>query len=241
MDTELLSYRLKSARRKKRIAKEGRDKQLHRMQKEYDRLNDIQSALPYIPLDEPYQRGWKRLWVLRPEAAKSDQADIYQGILDKLTQVQYHYDESFKQPKRKGAWHRYYFDKLPILYAINANYWNINWHKLTDGQRECFKQTKYWHEKDHCWKTRYEFAYTELIKVAVVPRIIDKVKLQDEVLEQQLAFVGNKLNEIPNWARLTKITGGKYKNWYSKSFPEKVKYRNPLQNKPKCYWDEDNQ
>jgi hypothetical protein len=206
------------------------------MQKEYDRLNDIQSALPFIPLDEPYQRGWKRLWALRPEAAKSDNADLYQGILDKLTQVQYHYDESFKQPKRKGAWHRYYFDKLPILYAIDVYHWNTNWHKLTEDQRECFKQTTYWHEKDRCWKTHYEFAFPELIMIAVVPRIIDKVKLQDEVLEQQLAFSNDKLYNVSNWARLTKITGGQYKNWYSKSFPEKKKYRNPLKNKAKCEW-----
>lgn len=234
MDTQLLSYRLKSARRKRRLVKEDRDKQLIRMQKEYDRLNDIQSALPYIPLDDPYQRGWKRLWVLRPEAAKSDKADIYQGILDKLTEVQYHYDESFKQPKRKGAWHRYYFDKLPKLYAIDSYYWNTNWHKFTEEQRECFKQAKYWDEKDRCWKTYYEFAFPELITIAVFPRIIDKVKLQDNDLEQQLAFIDDKLYGMPNWMRLTKITGGKYKNWYSKSVPEKEKYRNPLKNNIRC-------
>jgi len=206
------------------------------MQKEDDRLSDIRSALPYIPLDEPYQRGWKRLWVLRPEATQNDKADMYREILNKLTEVQYHYDESFKQPKRKGAWHRYYFDKLPKLYAISDYYWNTNWHKLTEDQRECFKQTKYWHEEDRCWKTWYEFALPELIMIAVVPRIIDKVKLQDEALEQQLAFINNKLYGMPNWARLTKITGGKYKNWYSKSFPEKEKYKDPFKNKPKYKW-----
>ena len=236
MDTQLLSYRLKSARRKRRLVKEDRDKQLIRMQKEDDRLSDIRSALPYIPLDEPYQRGWKRLWVLRPEATQNDKADMYREILNKLTEVQYHYDESFKQPKRKGAWHRYYFDKLPKLYAISDYYWNTNWHKLTEDQRECFKQTKYWHEEDRCWKTWYEFALPELIMIAVVPRIIDKVKLQDEALEQQLAFINNKLYGMPNWARLTKITGGKYKNWYSKSFPEKEKYKDPFKNKPKYKW-----
>jgi hypothetical protein len=236
MDTQLLSYRIKSARRKRRLVKEDRDKQLLRMQKEYDRLNDIQSALPYISLDEPYQRGWKRLWVLRPEAAKTDKADMYQGILDKLTEVQYHYDESFKQPKRKGAWHRYYFDKLPKFYAISEYYWNTNWYKLTEDQKECFKQAKYWHEEDRCWKTNYEFAFPELIMIAVVPRIIDKVKLQDNGLEQQLAFIDNKLYRMPHWMRLAKITGGKYKNWYSKSFREKEKYRNPLKNSAKCKW-----
>lgn len=206
------------------------------MQKEYDRLNNIQSALPYIPLDEPYQRGWKRLWVLRPEAAKTDKADIYQGILDKLTEVQYHYDESFKQPKRKGAWHRYYFDKLPKLYAIDPYYWKTNWHKFTQEQRECFKQAQYWHEKDHRWKSYYEFAFPDIIMIAVVPRIIDKIKLQDNDLEQQIAFIDDKLYGMPNWMRLIKITGGKYKNWYSKSFSEKEKYRNPLKNKTKCEW-----
>ncbi|HEY9000468.1 MAG TPA: hypothetical protein VIM89_03885 [Mucilaginibacter sp.] len=74
--------------------------------------------------------------------------------------------------------------------------------------------------------------------LAVLPRIIDKVKLQDNDLEQQLAFIDDKLYGMPNWMRLTKITGGKYKNWYSKSFPEKLKYANPLKNRPKWNWEE---
>ncbi|HVS90849.1 MAG TPA: hypothetical protein VHE59_02380 [Mucilaginibacter sp.] len=239
MDTQLLSYRLKSARRKRRLVKKDRDKQLLRMQKEYDGLKATRSALPYVPLDEPYQRGWKRLWVLRPEAAKSDKADLYQGILDKLTEVQYHYDQSFKQPKRRGAWHRYYFDKLPKLYGIGEYYWNNNWHKFTEDQRAYFKPNKYWDDEKCRWKTCYEFAFTELIMIAVVPLIVDKVQLHDNELEQQLAFIDDKLYKMPHPARLTKISGGYYKNWYSKSFPEKKKYRNPLKNKPKWCWDEE--
>src|ERR1700756_4209181 len=102
MDTTLSPYRLKTARQKKRLQKEDRDKQLLKMKREYDRVEKLKRELPYIPLDKPYQKGWKRLWVLKPEIANGNKAAFYQEIVDKLTEVQYHYDKSFKKPKRKG-------------------------------------------------------------------------------------------------------------------------------------------
>lgn len=232
MDTVLCPYRLKSARRKKRLQREDRDKQLLRMEKEYERLRKLKKELPYVPLEKPYQKGWKRLWVLKPEVAKSEKARFYQEILDKLTEVQYHYDRSFKKPKRKGNWHRYYFDRLPELRTISIYKWQAHWYKLTDEQMECFEKVKRWNEAYSCWEDRFEFAETDLLVIAIQPHMIEKRKLHDEELEQKLAFVEDKLYERPHVHRLWKIEGGKYKNWYSKAFPEKLKYKNPLKNRP---------
>ena len=43
-------------------------------------------------LETPYQKGWKRLFVLKENIARSDKAELYQQILDKIKNVQYHYD-----------------------------------------------------------------------------------------------------------------------------------------------------
>ena len=56
--------------------------------------------------------------------------------------------------------------------------------------------------------------------------------MHDAGLEQQLAFIDDNLYKQPYIHRHLKIKGGRYKNWYSKSFPEKKKYINPLKNTP---------
>lgn len=232
MDTALLPYRLKSARRKKRLQREDRDKQLLKMEREYDRLENLKRELPYVPLDEPYQRGWMRLWVLKPEVAKSENAEFYQQIVDKLTEIQYHYDESFKKPRRKGRRHRYYFDGPPKLRAVSKYKWEACWHNFTDEQRALFRIALFWDETYDRWDHHYVFTEPELFEIVVRPRMIYEVRMHDDELEREMAFIDDRLYSGPNWYRLLKLEGGRYKNWYSKVFPEKPKYRNPLKNKP---------
>jgi len=232
MDTTQLPYRLKTARRKRRLLKEDRDKQLLRMEKEYKRLEILKKKLPYVPLDVPYQRGWKRLWVLRPETAKSEKAGFYQEILDKLTEVQCHYDKSFKQPKRKGRWHRYYFETLPRLRVIDEHRWASNLHKLSDEQRILFKKIVYWDEIRCQLEHYYQFDESYLFEIAVRPHIIDRVKLHDGGLVQEMAFINDKLYKGPLKDRFQRLSGGYYKYWKRWGYTEQRKYLNPLKNKP---------
>lgn len=239
MDTTIMPYRLKTARRKRQLLKTDRDKQLLNMERELERLEAIKHELPLVALEEPYQKGWKRLWVLRPETAKSSKACFYQSILDKITEVQYHYDQSFKQQKRKKRWHKYYFERLPRLRVIDNYAWGERWLGLTDEELKCFREVKYWDEKTYRWKIYYSFAEPELFEIDIRAHIVDKIKLKDEVLEQQIDFIDDKLYRMPNWGRIISLNGGQYKNWYSKYFPEKEKYKNPLKNKPKYLWAEE--
>src|ERR1700761_9739634 len=118
MDTQLLPYRLKSARRKRRLLKEDRDKQLLALAREQKRINKDPGYKTVIPLNEPYQKGWKRLFVLTDAIQRSNKAEFYQGILNCINEVQLHYDESFKKPKRNKRWHRYHHKELPRLKTI---------------------------------------------------------------------------------------------------------------------------
>lgn len=237
MDTQLLPYRLKSARRKKRLLKEDRDKQLRRMDKEYNRLQEINKKLPCVPLEEPYQKGWKRLYVLRPEVANSENAEFYQNILDEITEVQYHYDQSFK--RRKKRWLRCDHERLPRLRVIDKYRWASGWHELTDEQRLLFKKVVCWNETHYQWDHYYEFTEPWLFEIAVQPHIVTEVKLLDEGLEREIAFIDNKIYESDRQYRLQKLKGGYYKYWRSWYYVEKEKYINPLKNKPKWRWSEE--
>jgi len=233
MDTQLLSYRLKSVRRKRRLVIADRDKQLLKLDRERQRIVSHPDYKQTVPLDEPYQKGWKRLFVLSADVQKSADAEFYQQILDAINTVQYHYDQSFKKPKRKGCWHKYWFDELPKLKTIGSYYWQQNTHGLSEQQRACFNRVDFWdnhyYRRDHY----YEFASPGLFTIAITPHIIDTIKVGDGLLAQQEAWIDNHIENHGLQYRLSKISHGrKYRYW--KSEFEKLKYRNPLKNKSIC-------
>jgi len=233
MDTQLLPYRLKSARRKKRLVKEDRDKQLLKLDRERHRISNAPDYQTTVPLDEPYQKGWKRLFVLKAEVQRSDKAEFYQEILNAINMVQYHYDASFKKPKRARRWHKYYYKELPCLRSIDRWHWHAAKHKLGEEQCACFKLVEFWDPYYYRWDYRYEFAQPDLFEIAVLPNIVDTIKIGDALLEQRLAWIDNHIESNYRHRRLMKLqNGNRYKGW--KDGTEKLKYRNPLKNKAKC-------
>jgi hypothetical protein len=234
MNTELLPYRLKSAKRKKRLRKFDFDKKLLKLER---RLKDLTNSKETIfeKLDNPYQKGWKRLFVLKREVAQSENAEFYQGILDKINRVQYHYDESFKWKKRGKRYHRYNHPELPQLRRIDSYYWRTNRPKLSDEEMACFNAVKYWSSAGYRWDYKYEFAQPWLFEIKVLPHIIYEVKLGVALLTQEENFLDDYLyGAQPTACRLAKIRGRRRKYWGA-DYNEKTKYSNPLKNKQ--VWD----
>jgi len=62
---------IKSARRKRRLVKTDRDKQLIQLDKRRDELWEQKKLLPMVALEHPYQRGWQRFFVLRDDVKHS--------------------------------------------------------------------------------------------------------------------------------------------------------------------------
>jgi hypothetical protein len=88
MEDEIFQYRLKSARRKKRLQKWGREKELRRTNERSWELHMQKRELGYIKLEKPVLAGWERYFVLRPDVARSKEAAFYQKILDKINTIQ---------------------------------------------------------------------------------------------------------------------------------------------------------
>jgi hypothetical protein len=230
MDTTLYPYRLKSARQKKRLQKKDLDKQLLRMERELERLQGIQDNQPVVPLEKPYQKGWIRKFILRPDVAKSDRAVFYQEILDKINSGQRHYDQSFKQPKRNKHRHPYNYTKLPELRTISRYDWTYNKLELSEEQREYFRRVEFWNEQWYRWDYKYTFSKPELFEIAVLPYIVDKIKLGDALLEQEINYLSYILYESRLTYRFSKIKGRRFR--YRWNEYENPKYRNPIKNVP---------
>jgi hypothetical protein len=123
---------------------------------------------------------------------------------------------------------------MPYLNSICRADWDNNRHQLSEEQRACFERVKFWNDQLYAMDYRYRFTEPDLFKIAVLPHIVDTIKIGDAVLEQQLAWIDNHMTNHNLYLRLSKLThGNRYKYWKADS--EKLKYANPLKNKQ--YWD----
>ena len=230
MNTELMPFRLKSARRKKRLQKQDFDKQLLKLKRRHDEIRNNKEIL-MERLEMPYQKGWKRLFVLKKETARSDKAEFYQQILDKINTVQYHYDESFKRRNNGKRIYRGDYKELPILQSVDEYHWNNNKSNLSNEQKAYFKPLEYWSEQHYRQQIYYKFAQPELFEIVVLPYIVYEVKLGDALLAQEESFLDDYLyNGKKPACRLAKITGGKYNRWNT-DYDEKSKNVDPFKNR----------
>jgi len=231
MDLHELSYRLKSARQKKRLVKKDRDKQLIQLAKRQDLLWKQKKERPMIPLEHPYQRGWKRLYVLRDDVVKSPRAEFYQGILKKINNVRYHHDKSFKVRKRRKCRY-YYVEKPQTLREITEREWQANSLKLSDVEKQCFYPKLEWDKNKYRMVATYVFIESWRFVLVVKPHIIYEVKMHDEVIEQELGEISNAIDKKLLGPRIHRLTSGRSYRYWSVKYFDKPKYINKLKNKP---------
>lgn len=105
--TDLLCYRLRTARQRKRMARKGFEKKLRALDREETELWQKEKNLGWIDLNPHVQRGWVRHFVLRGDVARSKQAEFFQGILNKINTSHWSNRKDFRINRR-----RYKKDKL---------------------------------------------------------------------------------------------------------------------------------
>jgi len=230
MDLHEMPYRLKSARQKKRLVKKDRDKQLIQLDKRQNLLWKQKRELPMIPLEHPYQKGWKRLFVLRKDVQQSAKAAFYKGILDKINTIEYNHDKCFKRRKRK-RWRHHYEERQQTLRPIDEHEWFRNKLKLTDEEQLFFHRHEGFSERRREAIITYLFAEPWRFVLVIKPRIIHEVKVVDELLEQELKAIDNHIENQWLQPKMDKLkSGGRYRN--RGAFYERPKYINKLKNKP---------
>lgn len=230
MDPLEWPYRLRTARQKKRLVKKDFDKQLIKLSRKQRELWEQQRNLPMIPLAHPYQKGWKRLFVLRENIQNLPNADFYQALLDKINTVKYHHDKSFKIKKRRKR--RSGQKNIgQTLTEISDYDWKKNRYKLSDEEQAFFIRTESMSISAHYVNVRYVYAEPWRFVLKVMPHIIYEVQLHDEVLAQEIAALDNYVERNNLWHRINRLTNGRsYCGW---TYIQKPKYYNELKNTPK--------
>lgn len=64
----------------------ARDKELLRLEREYNQLHRALNDAPVVPLAEPYQRGWSKTYVLREDIRRRNDVAVFRTVLAALNQ-----------------------------------------------------------------------------------------------------------------------------------------------------------
>lgn len=222
--------KIKTARQKKRLQKKDRDKQLLRLDRRQDELVKIRCALPLIPLTTPYQKGWKRTFVLREDTARCKQAAFYETLLSKINTVHYATDRHFRRKLRKKNRKKQYAIKPQFLREFYAWEWHRQC-KLSPEEKAHFYPKECWSKDGKTVTIKYVFTDPWRFVLRITPHMITHTRMVDEALEQELQQIGNYIECHHLQPRMLKLTLGR--SWRPDyRFTEKAKYKNPLHNKP---------
>jgi len=225
-----LPYRLRTARQKKRLQKSDFDKQLLELRRLEDVLWNARKALPIVPLKEPYQKGWKRSFVLRDDVKRSGNAAFYEELLTKINTVEYSSDKAFKTKKRRKT-QNIYVAREQHLRAFTWQEWTDPKLKVTDKEKPHFHWQQIWNPFQKCWHERLVFNEQWRYVLQIKPHIITHVKLIDSVLEQQIKQLDNRIERNHLRPRMSKIIGGRY-HYGKLPYNQNKLYKSFVKNKP---------
>jgi hypothetical protein len=223
--TEILSYRLRTVRQKKRMQYEDFDKQLLETGRRQTELYQQQRNLGWEPLIPAVQRGWKRFFVLREDVATGKHAEFFENILNKINTCDWSHRKDFMVKYRRYGTKKYRVKKQNLLRPCEGEF---NRMSFTDSEKQFFYEV--W-ETD-CRKQlvkRYVFSEPWRYVLRVRPNMIDKVRKRDALIEKELKGIWNYLRRNRYCRRLDKLRYGAEARW--RDFNEDPREKNVLKNK----------
>lgn len=212
--------RFKSIRQKKRLQKKDFDKQLIQLSNTRNELWDKVRALPLVPLETPYQRGWMRTFVLRNDVAISKDSEFFQRLLDKINTVQYSHKKLF-QVKKRHRGKKIYVSKPQRLKTLTSCEWSRNSARNWEGKEVSFseKEKTYFAVREvigYNGRTEYEYYFTEAWRFVLKTKanLITHTRMKDHDLMSQLRKLENYLDQHHLSHKIQKLVRGKKQNWH---------------------------
>ncbi|MBL7710862.1 MAG: hypothetical protein JNL13_00285 [Chitinophagaceae bacterium] len=224
-------YRMvKTARQKKRLVKHDFDKQLIRLHKERESLQETKRKLPMVPIEHPYQKGWKRTFELRTDIAESKHADFYLSLLKKINTVQYSGVKHFRMKRRKHR-KKVWIETPQILQEFDLWQWERNTAGFSEQERVLFYPKEYWCTAIKQTVIKYVFAEPWRFTLKVKPNMITHRKMVDEVLDREIAFLDHYIANHFLQHKINKLVNGYSYKWHKKpdrNPKHKINYLNEL-------------
>lgn len=223
---DLLQHcRIRSARSRRRMVYKDWEKHLLQIDRKTTELYTQIRQLGYEKLKVPYQRGWKRSFVLRSDVARGKQAAFYLGILEKINTIDHSTRKDFKVKKRIHR-KRIYVNKEQLLRQPDVK--TFVKLKLTQKEAALFEPVTSYCTHTKTMITRYVFKEPWRYVLRIQPNMIIRVKRRDHALESSLAELNKYIDNRHLRPHICKLTCSRgYQYWF-----ENRKYeKSPLLNK----------
>jgi hypothetical protein len=224
---DILCYRLRAARQKKRMQYRDFEKQLIKLHREERALNRRKRELGWELLIPPVQKGWKRFFVLRDDVAKSSQAEFFQGILDKINTWDWSHRKNFLVRRRRRGKKVYVVKSQKLKEPWPDEFLKMG---FNEAEQNCF-HVEWRQDRSGFLKILFVFNEPWKFVLRVRPNMITKVRERDEVMEARIKAIDNYLERNDfRWTQ-TRLLRGQCK-WRHLNDFEKYNEVNPFTNWP---------
>jgi hypothetical protein len=224
--SEILSYRLRTVRQKKRMQYEDFDKKLLKLDKEETRLFKQKRIFIWEPLKPPVQRGWNRFFVLREDVATGKHAAFFENILSKINTCDWSHRKDFMVKYRRFGRKKYRVKKQSLL---RPEGWRFNRMGFTDEEKLLFDEVWEINSRKELVK-RYVFREPWRFVLRVRPNIIDKICRRDAMVDSRYQEIRNYLGRNYYRGHVNKLLYGTDRNSWGKG--ERAREKSLLKNKP---------
>jgi hypothetical protein len=229
VDEYALCTRFKSKRRKKRLVKEDFEKHLIQLRKLEKGLWKKRKDLPLIPLENPYQKGWQRCFVLREDVGRSSEAEFYRTLLEKINTWQFSSEKSFKRKKKRKR-RNVYVEKIQTVKEFSEWEWKSPKLELTEKEKVHFYKRERWCSNFKRYKIHYVFNEPWRYVLRVSPYMITHTKMVDSDLESEIQLLENYIVNLDLRNKINRLIHCSSLKWsyYEKENPKET---SPIKNK----------
>ncbi|NDV95530.1 hypothetical protein D0T84_11500 [Dysgonomonas sp. 521] len=213
---------------KKSRKKKAFDKYLLALDAERKKLREIMRNMEYEELEEPIQRGYKRLFELDESIKFTEKAEFFRQILEKINVIQYSPYKSFKKIRRRkrGKWKykKMYEQKLRDL--SESEFQN----NLNPDEQIYFHPVAHYDGNRRIWETLYRFIEPGIFVLRIRPNMLTKVQKRNWEAESRYKEIDDLINKNRYYNRLDKLHWGTLYEWRKDWFKEIND--DPFHNKP---------
>ncbi|SDJ71929.1 hypothetical protein [Chryseobacterium jejuense] len=212
----LLSYRLRSLRSRKRTIKKDVEKQIRKKYKRSKEVWHIRKNIPLVPLSTPYQLGFVRFFVVRDDVMRSSDGEFFEGLLKKINTYMYSGSRQFLKKKRKFG-RRIYVEREQKLNRVSLCSWISPKFGLTPRERQYFLKKEEYCPFRKYNETYYEFTEPWRFTLRTRPHMITHYKPIDAELKKEEAELDAYLEQYKVTGIINKKIHGKSYSWDSKT------------------------
>lgn len=207
--------RLRSKREKKRLIKTAKEKNVRNKYKRQKEIFLEQKNIQLVPLQEPYQKGFERYFVLREDIKNEKEINFFTQLLKKINTSQFSDTRKFVK-KRKRYGKKVYVPRIQNLKQLQPYEFSGSHSILNDDERRYFACIQVYDPVLKRFKGIYEFLQPWRFRLIIKPNMITHYKPLDIDLKREEAQIDHFFDNYKNKSLMYKKIIGKGYSYHRK-------------------------